>query len=158
VSGSSPTDSLLRIGPVPAVVYAAMLAATTAGQMLGIGAEAAFGSHGIWLPIACSVALEALVAARMGAARLERPLSAVESARLSAYYSLALAAGSAVLVVWIAASRQAPAGDPDPARGHPLWMWLTAFAVGALVRWGLMVAASPSPPRLPGDGAQAGRP
>ncbi len=69
--------------PIP--VYAAMLAATVAGQVLGIALDAVvLHARTLWVPLACSLLLESLVAARQGAARLGHPSPraiAVESPR-----------------------------------------------------------------------------
>ncbi|HLK40855.1 MAG TPA: hypothetical protein VKU41_29075 [Polyangiaceae bacterium] len=131
------------MGPVPAVVYAAMLGATTAGQLAGIGLDASIGSHEIWLPAICSVALEALVGARMGAARTGAPLSGSGSARVSIYYSTALVAVTVPLVVWFAAAR-GPRELPLDVRSPSVALaWLAVLVVGTGLRWVLMVAFRP---------------
>jgi hypothetical protein len=98
----------IEIGSIPIAVYPAMLGATIAGQFLGIGIDAAIGSHGLWIPAACSVVLEAAVGARYGAARLGHALTRRERGRLSIFYSIALVAVSLPLAGWLAASRLAP--------------------------------------------------
>ena len=76
-------------------------AARSAGQFLGIGVDAlaARAARVLWVPLAFSVVLEALVgrALRRGAPRATR-LTLAERGRLSAYYSLGLAALSLPLV------------------------------------------------------------
>ena len=131
---------VFRVGPVPAVVYAAMLGATTAGQLLGIGLEASIGSHGIWLPAICSVALEALVGARMGAARTGAPLSSSASARVSLYYSAALVAVTVPLIVWLAAARGPRGLSLDARTPSAALAWLAVLVAGTAARWALMVA------------------
>jgi hypothetical protein len=93
------------VGPVPIVVYAAMFGATAAGQAVGMVVDAvAIGHRVIWVPLLCSVVLEAVVGARFGAVRIARPLTWRECGRLSAYYSTALGTVSMPLAVWTLAS------------------------------------------------------
>jgi len=148
VDGSTANDdgNLLKVGPVSGVVYAAMLGATIAGQLVGIAVDAAIGSHGIWIPAACSVFLEAIVGARMGAARAGRSLTTSESARVSVAYSVALAAVSVPLVVWFAAAGRGGAAALAQGRALGALIWLTALALGTAARWGLMVAFRPRRP------------
>lgn len=132
----------LQIGPFPVVLFAAMLAATIAGQFLGIGVDAlALGRKVLWVPLAISVLLEALVAARLGAARLGQEWTSALRGRLSAYYSLGLAAVTLPLAVWIAAS-EGRSLAPAPMATHDvmqaLVIVLAAFAAATLLRWGLM--------------------
>jgi hypothetical protein len=97
-------------GFFPPAVYGAMLAATVAGQLLGMAVDAlALARHVLWVPLALSVVLEALVGARVGAARVGHRLTNAERARLSVQYTVGLAAVSIPLAGWIAASRTAPA-------------------------------------------------
>ncbi len=89
--------------PIP--VYAAMLVATLVGQFVGIALEAlAFGGHALWVPLACSLLLEAFAGAQYGAIRLGHPLTVRERGRISATYSLGLVVLSLPLAVWLAAS------------------------------------------------------
>jgi hypothetical protein len=97
------------IGSFPFAVYGAMLVATVAGQFLGIAVDAlAIGRHVLWVPLAFSLLLEAVVGARFGASRVGHPLTAPERARLSTYYSVGLVALSVPLAGWIVASKAAP--------------------------------------------------
>jgi hypothetical protein len=102
------------LGLIP--VYAAMLAATLVGQFLGIGVDAALlGSHGIWIPFAFSLLLEALVGAYYGAARLGRPLTWRDSGQISGTYSLALLFLSVPLAGWLSASGHLPLPHSAPS-------------------------------------------
>jgi hypothetical protein len=96
----------------------------------------------MWLPLLCSVVLEAVAGARAGAARHGRPLTPQEAGRLSLVYSAGLALLSAVLGVWIIAAR--PAGSPAPviAPGQAAAA-LVAFVVGTVLRWRLMIVFAP---------------
>ncbi len=97
------------VGSIPFAVYGAMLAATVVGQFLGMAVDAlAIGRHVLWVPLAFSLVLEAVVGALFGASRVGHPLTAGERARLSTYYSVGLVALSVPLAGWIAASKAAP--------------------------------------------------
>ncbi len=127
------------------VLYAAMLGATVAGQVGGIAVDALVHSHGIAIPLSCSVVLEALAGARAGAARAGRALTPAESGRISVKYSLGLAGLSLVLGVWILAAR--PAGSalfPVTFLRGVLAVAILAFATAA--RWALMSAFAPRRP------------
>jgi hypothetical protein len=132
----------LQIGPFPVALYAAMLGATVAGQFLGMGVDAlALGRKILWVPLAFSVLLEAIVAARMGAARLGREWTSAQRGRLSAYYSLGLAAVTLPLAVWEAASHgQSLAPAPMATRDvvEAFVVVLAAFGAMTVVRWALM--------------------
>ena len=145
MDGSTEHADSLRVGPVPAVVYAALLGATTAGQLVGIGLDASIGSRGFWLPVLCSVVLEAVVGARMGAARAGGPLSSADSARVSVYYSAALVGLTVPLVVWVGLSRgprPVPLAAPSAAVAFG---WLAILVVATVLRWVLMVVLRPRP-------------
>lgn len=130
---------------VPPVLYAAMLGATLAGQFLGMGFDAlALGRHVVWIPLALSVVLEALVAARFFAARVGRPLTAPERRRVTITYSAALLGLSVPLVAWIAASKATDEGASPAAAlsASAAPLWIAAALAGAVVvtalRYGLM--------------------
>jgi hypothetical protein len=128
------------VGPVPIVVYAAMFGATAAGQAVGMAVDAIVLRHRIlWVPLACSVVLEAIVGARFGAARLLRPLTWPECGRLSLYYSAGLATVSLPLAVWTLAS------SPSLVRGTAahdvivaIGIALAGLAVATAIRQALM--------------------
>ncbi len=87
-------------------VYAAMLVATIAGQFLGIVACAVvLRSHSVWVPLVCSLLLEAAVAAQYGASRLGHALTERERRLISGTYSLGLALISPLLVAWLQVAR-----------------------------------------------------
>jgi hypothetical protein len=132
------------LGSIPFVVYGAMLAATVAGQFLGMAVDAvAIGRHVVWVPLAFSVVLEAVVGARFGAARVGHPLTVPERARLSLYYSACLLALSVPLAGWIAASKASPAelagfGGTGPQLLVGIFVVLGVAAAWTAVRFGLM--------------------
>jgi hypothetical protein len=115
MSGMSDVEPIL-VGGFPIAVYGVMFGGTIAGQFLGMTIDTAVGRHLIWVPLACSVLLEALVGERFGASRLGRALTLADRGRLSGYYSLCLGSLSIPLLVWTAASRRpdAPFGGHDP--------------------------------------------
>jgi hypothetical protein len=132
----------MEIGSFPVALYAAMLAATIAGQFLGIGVDVlAIGRKVLWVPLALSVLLEAIVAARFGAARMGQELTSGQRGRLSAYYSIGLAAVTLPLAMWVAASDRgslafAPMATHDVVQA--LVIVVAGFAAVTLLRWGLM--------------------
>lgn len=131
----------LQIGPFPVALYAAMLAATIAGQFLGIGVDVlALGRKVLWVPLAISVVLEAVVAARVGAVSMGHELTSAQRGRLSAYYSLGLAAVTLPLAVWVAASGGRSLVPALATRDvvQALVVVLAGFAAITLLRWGLM--------------------
>jgi hypothetical protein len=131
----------MEIGSFPVALYAAMLAATIAGQFLGIGVDLlAVGRKVLWVPLALSVLLEAIVAARVGAARMGHELTTSQRGRLSAYYSLGLAGITLPLAVWVAASdgRSIVPGLATRDVVQALVVVLAGFAAITLVRWALM--------------------
>jgi hypothetical protein len=134
----------LELGSVPIVVYAGMLGATVAGQLLGIAVDALVDSRVLWIPAAFSVVLEAAVGARFGAARAGKALDAARSGRVSVTYSVALLALSLPLGAWIVASRPVSVGHAWSAASAAIA--LAAMAVLAAVRWGLMVVFAPRRP------------
>jgi hypothetical protein len=136
-------DDLFAPGSMRVVVYAAMLAATICGQLLGIGADGLLHVHTPVLPVVCSVVLEGIAGARLGARSGGYPLDRAESARLSGVYSLALVALTVPLAFWVSLSVNAPADAP------PLWTAtrvagaLAVLTVATVARWGIMLAFTP---------------
>jgi len=132
----------IELGSVPLVVYAGMLGATVTGQLAGIMIDSAFASRSLWVPCAVSVALEALVGARYGAARTGRALGLARCARASATYSAMLLVVSAPLAAWIIAARPV-------SSAHPSWtlvdaaVALAALAAATVARSALMAVFSP---------------
>lgn len=120
----------LALGPVPLVVYAAMFGGTVAGQLVGMVAGSAVGHRPLWLPVACSVLLEALVGTRLGAARIGRALSAGECARVSTYYSMCFGAVTLPIAACsLASSKQDAAATPSRVAAQ------LGLALGVLVLW-----------------------
>jgi hypothetical protein len=132
----------MEIGSFPLALYAAMLAATVAGQFVGIGVDVlAIGRKVLWVPLAISVLLEAFVAARFGAARLGHELTSGQRGRLSAYYSLGLATVTLPLAVWVAASdgrSLAPGSLAAREVVQALAFVLAGLGAITLLRWALM--------------------
>jgi hypothetical protein len=127
-------------GLVP--VYLAMLGATIGGQLLGIGLCSLLGVGSIGLPIGCSVTLEAVVGARLGAAKSGGTLTPRQAARIGFTYSGALLAVSVFLLVWMEMARTSGGGAPSWTAGRAA-LALVLFAAATLARWGLMVALAP---------------
>lgn len=128
----------IELGSFPIAIYGAMFGATVGGQFAGVAIDAAIGKRLVWLPIACSALLEAVVGARFTLSRVPRALTVGDWGRLSAYYSLSLALFSVPLALWTAASRspQAPFGGNDPA--SILGLVLAVLIGLTLLRWGLL--------------------
>jgi hypothetical protein len=146
VNDSATDDDWFAAGSVAIIRYPAMLAGTVAGQLVGIAVDAAIGTRTVWIPLACSVVLEALAGARAGASRSEQPLDSAQSARVSGTYSLALLVLSVPLVIWIAASHPAA---PDAGSALLLWtpsrlvLAAVGLAVATVARWRLMTVFVP---------------
>jgi hypothetical protein len=138
---SSREDEELDVLSGSVVVYAAMLAATIAGQLLGIGVDALLGSGSIGIPAGLSVALEAVAGARLGAARAGGALTPRQAGRLSLTYSAGLLAISIPLVVWMEAAHSANGGGPSWTLAGS-GIVIAALAVATAARWGLMVVLS----------------
>lgn len=133
----------------PPVVYGAMFAATIAGQFLGMFVDAlVLARHVLWVPLAVSAVLEALVGVRFGAARVGHPLTSAERARLSVQYTGGLVLVSIPLAGWIAASTAAPArifagGDVSLDRVVVAFGLVLAVAAAyTIVRYALMAVFS----------------
>jgi hypothetical protein len=149
-TSADPTDRL-TLGSVPVVVYVAMFGAFIGGQLAGMALDAIVVGHRVlWVPAACSVVLEAIVGARLAAARLGRPLSRAQCARLSVYYAIALAAVSLPLWGWTAVSTAPREDAASPVRAAlagagpmaTIAAVLGAFVLAAAVRYVLLVALS----------------
>lgn len=130
------------------VLYATMLGATLGGEALGIVATMAAGVRTLWVPAVCSVVLEALAGARVGASGAGRALSPRECLRISVTYSIGFVAVTMPLALWTYAS--ARTSGAAWASGAPWTLGRTAvfvlFAIGAtFVRAALMRVFSPRP-------------
>jgi hypothetical protein len=138
----------IELGSFPIAVYGAMFAATVAGQFVGFGLDAALGRRLLWVPIACSALLEAVVGARFAASRVARAMAVGDWGRLSAYYSGALALLSVPLALWTAAAQSSHASSGGAGGGVGSPATLLGLSAGVLVmvtllRWGLMTVLSP---------------
>lgn len=124
------------------VRYPAMLGGTVAGQLLGIAIESAAGSRGLWIPLVCSVVLEALIGSRFGVSKGGRP-DARQCVRISWTYSAILASVSVPLLIWVVASHVSAVENGvgysfvTPLR---VGVAVVAFLVATAVRTGLMIA------------------
>jgi hypothetical protein len=129
------------LGPAPITVYAAMFGATVAGQLVGMGVDAFIvGRRVVWVPLGCSVVLEALVGARSGVSRISRRLTGAEWGQVSAYYSGCLAAFSLPLAVWTLAYNRRLAGAASSREFVlALGVILVGVAVATVVRQALMI-------------------
>ena len=133
--GEGPEEMELLSATV--VLYAAMLGATIAGQIAGIAVDSMIGAHSIGVPVGCSVVLEAVSGARLGAARSGGPLTPRQAGRISATYSAGLLAISVPLLGWMEASRRA-SGAASTWTAARVGAALALFALATLARWGLM--------------------
>ncbi len=124
-----------------APVYAAMLGATVAGQLLGIGIDALLGLRSIGVPLGCSVALEAVVGARMGAARSGGALTPAQARRICMTYSAGLLGISVPMLAWIEVAHTA-SGAAQAWTLPRLLLALGLFAFATVARWALMVILS----------------
>jgi hypothetical protein len=114
--------------------------------MLGIGLDALVGVRTAVVPAACSVALEAFAAARLGARIEGHALETRRAAVVSATYTAALVAVSAPIAAWFAVARTVSA----PGVGFTwtaLRVAVVLLALGATIpaRWGLIVLFSRRP-------------
>jgi len=146
VDDSPAQDDFFAPGSPFAFVYAAMLGATIGGQMLGIGIDALLGTHNVVAPAACSLVLEAVAGARLGARVEGHALDVRRAAIVSATYTFALVALSAPLAAWFALSGKVTAPGAafawTPLRAAVV---LSALAAGIPARWGLMVLVGRRP-------------
>ncbi len=133
----------IELGSFPIAVYGVMFGATMAGQFIGVALDSAIGQRALWVPIACSVLLEAVAGAFFATSRVARKLGFADWGRLSAYYSVAMAAVTAPLALWTAAAKspQSPLGGHDPSA--LVGIGLGVLVVWTLLRWGLMIVVAP---------------
>jgi hypothetical protein len=149
-------DELFAGGWAALARYPAMLGGTLAGQMIGIVIDSLIGSRGLWIPIACSVILEAVTGVRFGSPRGERLTDPAACPRVSYTYSVAFAAVSVPLAVWVGASHtDAVAGGVGLSFVTPtrVALALVVLVVATVARAGIMMAIVRSTghraPRLP---------
>lgn len=125
-----------------APVYAAMLGATIAGQLVGIAIDALLGLRSVGIPLGCSVALEAVVGARLGAAKSGGALTPRQVRRICMTYSAGLLGLSVPMLAWIEVAHTA-GGAPQAWTLPRVGLALGLFVFATLARWGLMLALSP---------------
>ncbi|MGA3120408.1 MAG: hypothetical protein ABSF69_06505 [Polyangiaceae bacterium] len=148
MGGASPEERLLAEASSAGVVFAAMLVATVAGQLVGMAADAAMASRSFWIPIGSSVVFEGIAGARVAASRWGRPLTIRESGRVSLMYSLAWVGITAPLAVWVRLSR-GPGSAVSGSLPGPMWtlagltLALGALVAATLLRWAVLVASAP---------------
>jgi hypothetical protein len=126
---------------MPITVYAAMFGATVAGQLVGMSLDALVaGRRVVWVPLGCSVVLEALTGARFGAKRVGRRLTWSEWGQVSVYYSGCLVAFSMPLAGWtLAYNRRLAAGASSRELAIALGVILFGIAVATVMRQALMI-------------------
>ena len=126
---------------MPVAVYAVMFAATVAGQVVGMGVDALIlGRRITWIPLACSVVLEALAGVRFGVARVSHRLRWGEWGQVSAYYSGCLVSLSLPLVAWtVAYNRRLVAGDTSRDVATAGGVVLAVIIVATVLRQAMMV-------------------
>jgi hypothetical protein len=144
MSGSTADDDdPFAEGWASLVRYPAMLAGTMAGQLVGIAIDAAVGTRSFWIPLMCSVALEAVVGARFGGQGASRLVDPSQCTRVSITYSLAFLALSVPLAFWVGASHvdtvSGGVGLSFFTPGH-IALALVALAAATAARAGLMIA------------------
>jgi len=89
-------------GPVPWIVYLAMLGAFLGGYVLGTLYNAiVLGASNAVIPIASGVLVECWVGARFGRKRAGKPLTLDQRARLAIWYSVGVAALAALVGGWM---------------------------------------------------------
>ena len=140
-------EELFAGGWLAIVRYPAMLGGTLAGQVVGILVDTAVGSRDLWIPVACSVVLEAAIGARFGGSGGLPRLDRAQCIRVSITYSLVLLAISAPLLVWIGVSHmEAVPGGVGLSFITPLRAVaaLVTVAVATAVRAALLSAFAPS--------------
>jgi hypothetical protein len=128
------------LGPLPVTVYAAMFGATVAGQLVGMGVDALIGRRVVWVPLGCSVVLEALVGVRMGARRIGRQLTRGEWGQVSTYYSGCLVTLSLPLAAWtLAYNRRLVGAASSHDVAVALGVVLSGIVVATVLRHALMI-------------------
>ncbi|HXN30602.1 MAG TPA: hypothetical protein VN894_02025 [Polyangiaceae bacterium] len=128
------------LGPAPVTVYAAMFGAFVAGQLLGMSVDAlVLGRRVVWVPLGCSVVLEALVGARFGASRIGHRVRWGEWGQVSAYYSGCLVALTLPLAAWtVAYNRRLAAAGSSREVAMALAVVLAAVVGATVLRHALM--------------------
>jgi|GEM_PF-213202 len=103
-AASDPIEALrARLGgPVPGLVYLAMLGAFFAGVLVGMLYNGlVLGAKNAVVPLVCGVLLESWVGARYGRKKVGKPLTLDQRARLAVWYSVGAAAFTALVAGWM---------------------------------------------------------
>jgi putative ABC transport system ATP-binding protein len=162
-------------GPVPRLLYPAMVAAGIAGVVLGVlYAKLVLDAPSTIVPVAFGFVLEAIVAAWFGGKRLGRPLTSDQRVRVAITYTLAVACvlAPAFALGWMPGSKALLDRLDGLSSGGvlaALGVSMLGLATIALARYLLLSLVSPlvSPlppkakgaggaPRLRGDGTSGG--
>jgi hypothetical protein len=142
-------------GPVPALLYVAMVAAGIAGVVLGLMyTHLVLDAPATGVPIAFAFVLEALVAAWYGGKRLGRPLTSDQRVRVSITYTLIVACvlGPAFALGWMPGSKALLDRLDDLSRPGvlaALGVTLLGLATTSLARYLVLTAVSPLVSSLP---------
>jgi putative ABC transport system ATP-binding protein len=148
-------------GPVPTLLYVAMLAAGLAGMMIGkIYTSVVLDTTTAWVPLVFAFVTEAVVAAWYGAKRLGRPLTSDQRARIAITYTLIIAGVLTPLYAfgWTAGSKallDRLAGLSKSGAVAALGVTLLGLVAVALARYLVLTAVSPlvSPLKKTKEGA-----
>ncbi|MDB5221012.1 MAG: Cell division transporter, ATP-binding protein FtsE [Myxococcaceae bacterium] len=151
-------------GPVPALLYLAMVGAAIAGVLLGVlYAKVVLDAPSTVAPVAFGFVLEALVAAWYGGKRLGRPLTSDQRVRIAITYTLIVAGvlAPAFALGWMPGSKVLLDRLDGLSSGGvlaALGLTLLGLATIALARYLVLSAVSPlvSPLKKAKAGAGAG--
>ena len=151
-------------GPVPALLYVAMVAAGIAGVVLGVlYATFVLDAPGAIVPVAFGFVLEAIVGSWFAGKKLGRPLTNDQRVRVAITYTLMVAGVVAPLFAlgWMPGSRTLLDRLDGLSSGGvlaALGVSALGLATVALARYLVLSAVSPlvSPLRKPKEGAGAG--
>jgi hypothetical protein len=136
-------DELFAGGWAALARYPAMLGGTLAGQVVGIVIDSFLGTRGLWIPIVCSVLLEAVCGVRFGGPKGDRLTDPAQCLRVSITYSVAFASVSVPLAIWVGASHaEGVPGGVGLSFVTPTTVAaaLVVLVVAAFARAGLMMA------------------
>ncbi len=151
-------------GPVPTLLYVAMVAAGIVGIVLGgLYTKLVLDTSSTVIPLAFGFVLEALVASWFGGKRLGRPLTSDQRVRIAITYTLVVACviAPAFALGWMPNSKELLDRLDGLSSGGAvaaLGVTLLGLATVALARYLVLSAVSPlvSPLSKPKEGAGAG--
>ncbi len=136
-------------GPVPTLLYVAMVAAGIAGVVLGgLYTKLVLDTPSTWIPMAFGFVLEALVASWFGGKRLGRALTSDQRVRIAIAYTLIVAGllAPAVAFGWMPGSKELLDrldGLSSGGAAAALAVTLLGLATVALARYLVLSAVSP---------------